>query len=129
LPGCPVKRVEKSAIAATPPGTGVRQPEECTVRKCDSFLNEPAISAHIDNIAGRKGRFGIVRHAGVSGNARAEQERCRQAPLGMKNCDSSPKVRLRGVEKLGDERMALERLLNDAALHAFAAAVNQPNLA
>ena len=38
-------------------------------------------------------------------------------------------MRLRCVEKLGDERMFFERLLNDAALHAGSAAMNQPNLA
>jgi hypothetical protein len=38
-------------------------------------------------------------------------------------------VRLRRVEKLRDQRMFFEHMLNDAALHAGSAAVNQPDLA
>ena len=38
-------------------------------------------------------------------------------------------MRRRIVKKLHDERMAFERLLHDAALHAAAASVNEPNLA
>ena len=37
-------------------------------------------------------------------------------------------MRLCRVPELLDERMVLERLLNDAALNALAAAVNQPDL-
>lgn len=39
------------------------------------------------------------------------------------------KVRFRRVPELHDERMILERLLNDAALDALAASMNQPHLA
>ncbi len=38
-------------------------------------------------------------------------------------------MRLRGIPELLDERMPLERLLDDAPLNAFAAPVDQPYLA
>jgi len=38
-------------------------------------------------------------------------------------------MRLGGIPELDDERVAFEGLLNDAALHAAAAAVNQAYLA
>ena len=38
-------------------------------------------------------------------------------------------VRLRRVPELHDQRVVFERLLDDGALHALAAAVNQPHLA
>jgi hypothetical protein len=38
-------------------------------------------------------------------------------------------VRFRRVPELHDQRMVLERLLDDAALNAFAASMNQPNSA
>ena len=42
---------------------------------------------------------------------------------------SGAEMRFRRVPELGDERVAFKRLLNDAALHAAAAAVNQAHLA
>ena len=41
----------------------------------------------------------------------------------------SSKVRLRGVPEFDDERVAFERLLNDAALYAAASAVNESDFA
>ena len=38
-------------------------------------------------------------------------------------------MRLRRVPEFHDERVVLERLLDDATLHAFATPVNQPHLA
>lgn len=38
-------------------------------------------------------------------------------------------MRLRRVPELLDERMSIERLLHDPALHAFAASVNEPHFA
>ena len=38
-------------------------------------------------------------------------------------------MRLRGIPEFGHERMAIEHVLDDAALDALAAAVNQPDLA
>ena len=42
--------------------------------------------------------------------------------------DGGSQVGFRGIPELGDEWMPLERLLHDASLNAFAAAVNQPDL-
>ena len=42
--------------------------------------------------------------------------------------DRRPQVGFGGIPEFGDEWMPLERLLNDASLNAFAAAVNQPDL-
>jgi len=39
--------------------------------------------------------------------------------------DGCAQVRLRGVPEFHDERKVLQRVLNDAALHAFAAPVNE----
>lgn len=43
--------------------------------------------------------------------------------------DRRPKMRISVVPELGDERMLLERRLHDAALHAAASAVHEPQLA
>src|ERR1041385_3771040 len=43
--------------------------------------------------------------------------------------DGGAKMRLRRIPELDDERMAVERLLDDAALDALAAPVNQAHLA
>ena len=43
--------------------------------------------------------------------------------------DRGAEMCLRRVPELHDERMVLERLLDDAALNTFAASVNQPHLA
>ena len=43
--------------------------------------------------------------------------------------DRCAQVRLRGVPEFHDERMVLERVLNDAALHPFAASMNQSHFA
>ena len=42
--------------------------------------------------------------------------------------DGCSQVCFGGIPEFGDERMPLERLLNDASLNALAAAVNQPDL-
>jgi hypothetical protein len=43
--------------------------------------------------------------------------------------NGSAKVGIHGVPEFSNERMAFERLLNDASLNAFASPVNQPDLA
>jgi hypothetical protein len=43
--------------------------------------------------------------------------------------DGGPQVRLRRIPEFGNQRMPLERPLNDAALHARAAAMDQPHFA
>lgn len=53
----------------------------------------------------------------------------RQFGLRTKPRDRGPQVRLGGVPELLDERVAFERLLDDAALDPLAAAVNQAYLA
>ena len=42
--------------------------------------------------------------------------------------DRRAQMRLRRVPEFHDERVVLERVLDDATLHAFAASVNQPHL-
>jgi hypothetical protein len=42
-------------------------------------------------------------------------------------CDSGSQMGFGGIPEFGDEWMPLERLLNDAPLNAFAAAMNQPH--
>ena len=51
------------------------------------------------------------------------------AGLGFQDRNSCAQMRRRIVEKLNHKGMPLERLLHDAALHARAAAVNEPQLA
>jgi hypothetical protein len=46
-----------------------------------------------------------------------------------KACSGGAEVRLRRVPELLDERMSIERLLHDPALHAFAASVNEAHFA
>jgi hypothetical protein len=46
-----------------------------------------------------------------------------------KTRDRRPEMRLGGVVKFLDQRMPLERLLDDATLHTLAAAMDQANLA
>ena len=43
--------------------------------------------------------------------------------------DGGPQMRFRGVPKLSDERVTVERLLDDPALHTLTAAVNESDLA
>ena len=54
----------------------------------------------------------------------------RQRPyrLDHENCDGRTEVRLRGVEKFGHERVAIENLLHDTTLNAATSAMNQSNL-
>ena len=47
----------------------------------------------------------------------------------LQSADRRAEVRVRVVVKLDDERMAVERRLNDAALNAAAASVDQSQLA
>ena len=60
-------------------------------------------------------------------------EICRSARLCASICaksgDRRAQVGFGGVPEFVDQRVALERLLHDAALNAFAPAVNQPHLA
>ena len=55
----------------------------------------------------------------------ARQDGCSVRQAG----DCGAEVRLRRVPELDDQRMLLERLLNDAALNALAASVDQPHFA
>ena len=49
--------------------------------------------------------------------------------LGTKACDRGTEVSFGGVPERFDERVPFERLLHDASLNPFAAAVNEPHLA
>ena len=48
---------------------------------------------------------------------------------GTQSCDRGAEVRFVGIPELDDQRMPFERLLHDAALNSFAAAVDQTHLA
>ena len=52
-----------------------------------------------------------------------------RAPTAVDATVESRKVSLRGVPELDDERMTLERLLDEPTLNAFASPVNQTHLA
>ena len=64
------------------------------------------------------------KRAGTPGGSRSK--------AGLKTVDQPrhcrAEMRVGGVPELGDERVPLERLLDDSALDAFAAAVNESNL-
>jgi hypothetical protein len=110
----------------------------------DETRHGPAFIANADDIARADG----VRHASRRCRPRSgakQPQNGRKAPtdrgicdmrgangmkkLGTKPGDGGAEMALRGIPELDDERVILERLLDDAALDAFAAPVNQPYLA
>src|SRR4029453_2794859 len=102
---------------AAPLSAGFSQAQLGAIGIFDGFFDKPSAAAHFDHIAGRERS---LRHV---------SDQATNVPLGLEDRDRGPQVGTWRVEKPGNQGMMLEGVLNDAALYARAAAVNQADFA